>query len=325
LRKFEVIHVKLFHDRLHTGGYVLEFTNLPKGETRRGFLSPELGQPVEIPYIIIHGIRPGPTLLVTGGVHGAEYASIEAANRVATLEPETLSGTLIVLPVVNTLSFFARSIYLTPIDQKNLNRMFPGDPQGTFSQRLAYWLMEEFIRSADAHIDLHGGDMIEPLIPFTIFQENHSPSEALAKAFGIDLLIASDSPGTTCTEAAKAGTPCILAEAGGQGMWPEADIERLRLGTFRVMQHLGMVAGKPEPVATRLLTEFAWFRSEAKGFWYPYVTAGDTVHPGQKLGQVKTLLGETVQEVTSSMSGTVLFSVSSLAINPGDPLYGIGA
>jgi uncharacterized protein len=303
---------------------VLEFENLKKGETRRGLLSPELGQAVAIPYIVVQGVRPGPTLLVTAGVHGAEYASIEAANRIATLEPENLSGTLVVLPVVNTLSFFARSIYLTPPDQKNLNRMFPGDPQGSFSQQLAYWLMENFIRPADAHIDLHGGDMIEALIPFTIFQQDHHPSEALAKAFGIDLLIASDSPGTTCTEAAKAGTPCILAEAGGQGLWPEADIERLRLGTQRVMQHLGMLDGVPESVPTRLLTEFAWLRSEAAGFWYPQVIAGDTVKSGQQLGHIKTLLGETVQEVVSSINGTVLFSVSSLAINAGDPLYGIG-
>ncbi len=304
---------------------MLELTTLKRGEAHRGFLSPELGQLVEIPYLVIRGIRTGPMLLVTAGVHGAEYASIEAANRVAALDPQTLSGTVIVLPVVNTLSFFARSIYLTPPDQKNLNRMFPGDPRGSFSQRLAHWLMEEFIRPADAYLDLHGGDMIEPLIPFTIFQQDHRPSEELAKAFGLELLIASDSPGTTCTEAAKAGTPCILAEAGGQGVWLEADIERLRHGTERVMQHLGMLEGVPETVSTRLLTEFAWFNSEASGFWYPYVTAGDTVQNGQKLGQVKTLLGKVVQEVVSSVNGTVLFSVSSLAINTGDPLYGIGA
>lgn len=304
---------------------MLESIHLKSGETRRGFLSPNLGQAVEIPYIISKGVREGPTLLVTAGVHGAEYASIEAANRVATLDPNKLSGTLVVLPVVNTLSFFARSIYLTPPDQKNLNRMFPGDPEGSFSQRLAHWLIDEFIRRADAHIDLHGGDMIEPLIPFTIFYRDHAPSQAMAQAFGIDLLIASDSPGTTCTEAAKAGTPSVLAEAGGQGIWLEADIERLRQGSERVMRHLGMLEGGLEPVPTRLLSEFAWLRSDAAGFWYPLVTAGDIVQQGQKLGQVKTLLGETVQEVTSSINGTVLFSVSSLAINKGDPLYGIGA
>jgi uncharacterized protein len=304
---------------------VLEFEGLKQGETQRGFLSPDLGQSVEIPYSVIKGVHSGPTLLVTAGIHGAEYASIEAANRITTLNPEALSGTLVVLPVVNTVSFFARSIYLTPVDQKNLNRMFPGDPQGSFTQRLAYWLMENFIRQADAHLDLHGGDMIEALTPFTIFQEGHAPSEALAKAFGLELLIASDSPGTTCTEAAKAGIPCILAEAGGQGLWPEADIERLRGGVERVMQQLGMLAGTPLSRPTQLLTEFAWLRAQTTGFWYPHVTAGERVHSGQNIGQLKTLLGEPVQDIICPIDGTVLFSVSSLAINAGDPLYGIGA
>jgi uncharacterized protein len=304
---------------------MLELESLEQGKTHRGFLSPDIGHAVEIPYIIVKGSRPGPTLLVTAGIHGAEYASIEAANRIALIKPELVSGTLVVLPVVNTVSFFARSIYITPLDQKNLNRMFPGDPKGSFTQRLAYWLMETFIRKSDAHLDLHGGDMIEALTPFTIYAENHAPSEALAKAFGIELLVTSDSPGTTCTEAAKAGVPSILAEASGQGLWPEEEVERLRLGVERVMQHMEMLAGTPVSRPTRLLTEFAWLRAEFAGFWYPLVTAGDKVTNGQKIGQVRMLTGETVQEVSSSIDGIILFSVSSLAINKGDPLYGIGA
>jgi uncharacterized protein len=304
---------------------MLEFESLKVGQTHRGFLSPDLGEAVKIPYIIVKGSGPGPTLLVTGGIHGAEYASIEAANRIAAIKPETLNGTLIVLPVVNTLSFFARSIYLTPPDQKNLNRMFPGDPDGTFTQRLAYWLMQTFVIKSDAYLDLHGGDMIEALTPFTIYQEGHTQSEALAKAFGIELLVTSDSPGTTCTEAPKVGVPCILAEASGQGLWPEVEVERLHVGIKRVMQHLRMLEGVPEVVPTRLLTEFAWYRAESAGFWYPYFTAGDNVKSGQKIGHINSLIGETVQEVVSSIDGIVLFSVSSLAINENDPLYGIGA
>ena len=304
---------------------MLELESLEKGKTHRGFLNPDIGHPVEIPYIIVKGIHPGPTLLVTSGIHGAEYASIEAANRITVINPDVLSGTLVVLPVVNTVSFFARSIYITPIDQKNLNRMFPGDPKGSFTQRLAFWLMETFIRKADAHLDLHGGDMIEALTPFTIFAEKHAPSEALAKAFGIELLVTSDSPGTTCTEAAKAGIPCILAEASGQGLWPEEEVERLHLGIERVMVHMGMLEGKIEPRVTQKLTEFARLQADCAGFWYPFVKAGDPVKNGQIIGQIKTLIGEIVQEVNSSIDGIVLFSVSSLAINKGDPLYGIGA
>ena len=303
----------------------LDLSTLALGQKVKGMLEPVLGHPVEIPYFVLRGAKTGPTLLVTAGVHGAEYASIEAANRLVQFGLEGLSGTLIVLPIVNPLGFFARSIYVNPIDGKNLNRMFPGKADGSFAERLAHWLTETFITQADAYIDLHGGDLVEALTPFTIFQKNHVPSQELAEVFGIELLVESDSDIMTFTAGAARGVPSILAEASGQGLWPEEEVERLRSGVERVMQHLGMLSGNPHSKTSRLLTEFAWLSSEHSGLWYPQASAGDKVQSGQGVGQVKTLLGEVLQEAVSPVNGTVLFSVSSLAINQGDPLLGIGA
>lgn len=303
----------------------LDLTSLAPGQRVKGFLEPDLGHPVEIPYFALRGQQTGPTLLVTAGVHGAEYASIEAANRLAQRSTESLSGTLIVLPIVNPPSFFAHSIYVNPIDGKNLNRMFPGKPNGSFAERLAHWLTQNFITQADAYIDLHGGDLVEALTPFTIFQKDHAPSQTLAEVFGIDLLVESDSSIMSFTAGAAQGVPSILAEASGQGLWPEEEVERLRSGAERVMQHLGMLEGGPAPKATRLLSDFAWLSSEHSGLWYPQATAGDKLQTGQVVGHVKTLLGEALHEAVSPVNGTVLFSVSSLAINEGDPLLGIGA
>lgn len=304
---------------------ILDLSSLAPGEMAKGMLEPDLGSPVEIPYFVSRGEKSGPTLLVTAGVHGAEYASIEAANQLAKLSTKRLSGTLIVLPIVNPPSFFARSIYVNPIDNKNLNRMFPGNLDGSFAERLAHWLTETFITQADAYIDLHGGDLVEALTPFTIFQKDHAPSQTLAEVFGIELLVESDSSIMSFTAGAAQGVPSILAEASGQGLWPYEEVERLRSGVERVMQHLGMLEGSPPVKATRLLTEFAWLSSEHSGLWYPQVVAGDRVQSGQVVGRVKTLLGEGLQEAISPVDGTVLFSVSSLAINQGDPLLGIGA
>lgn len=301
----------------------LDFATLPTGRTK-GLLEPDLGHSVEIPYFAVRGSEPGPTLLVTAGVHGAEYASIAAAQRVAQSALEGLRGTLLVLPLVNPPSFFARSIYVNPVDGKNLNRMFPGRAEGSFAERLAHWLSDGFIAQADAFVDLHGGDLVEALLPFTIFQEGHEASLELARAFGIEMLVASPPGNMSVSAGVGRGVPSILAEAGGQGLWPEAEVARLSGGVERVLRFLGMLPGGLEPVPTTLLTEFAWLRSEHAGLWYPEVTAGAGVREGQALGRVETLLGETVQEAVSPVDGVVLFAVSSLAINADDPLVGIG-
>jgi predicted deacylase len=124
---------------------------------------------------------------------------------------------------------------------------------------------------------------------------------------------------------ASLGIPSVLAEASGQGLWPEVEIERLTVGVERVMRHLAMLAGENDTISTTLLQHFAWLSSDHSGLWYPSATAGDEVKQGQPLGTVKSLLAETLQEVSSPLDGTVLFSVTSLAINGADPLFGIGA
>ncbi len=303
----------------------IDLEKIAAGQMQKGFLTPDLGHSVKLPYFVLRGQTHGPTLLVTGGVHGAEYASIDAAYQIVKLDPAKIKGTLIVLPIITMPAFTARSIYINPVDNKNLNRLFPGNPAGSFGDRLAYWLTETFISKADAYIDLHGGDMIEALTPFTIYKAGHEASYELAKAFGIELLVGDDGENMSFVAGARKNIPSILAEASGQGLWPAEEVERLRHGIERCMMHLGMLEGKPEPKLHKDLTEFAWLRSEHQGLWYPYAKAGDKVEKGQLLGEVKDLLGDTVQPAISSIDGIILFSVSSLAINAGDPLMGIGA
>ncbi|GEM88107.1 succinylglutamate desuccinylase/aspartoacylase family protein [Meiothermus granaticius] len=300
-------------------------SNLPPGTLTQGYVSLELDVPLELPFTLVQGARPGPNLLVTAGIHGAEYASIAAAVQVAQTPPQTLAGSLTVLPIVNRPAYRTRSIYINPVDGKNLNRCFPGDPGGSFAQQLAHWLTENAIQRADAYIDLHGGDLNEGLTPFTIFIEGDEASRRLAEVFGLELLVSSSPGGTTTAAGYRCGVPSILAEAGGNGLWPEADVEALASGVRRVMQHLGMLEGPLEPKPTRLLHEFAWLRSEHEGLWYPKVGAGAQVQAGQDLGRITDPFGKVLQTVNAPLAGTVLFVVSSLAINPGDPLYGIGA
>ena len=290
------------------------------------------GAPYRLPMWLVNGAAEGPTLVVTAGVHPAEYASIAAALDFGqTLDPAALRGRAIVVPVLNLPALSARSIYVCPLDGKNLNRVFPGDASGTASEQIAASVFDNVIAQADFFVDLHGGDLIEALVPFTIFFKSGDAavdraSLALATAFGIALLVSSETPGATFSAASKAGIPAILTEAGGQGIWTPDDVARHRVGLDRVLHHLGMAeGGPPEPIECRVLSLFLWLRSDHDGFWYPAVPVGAEVAAGQELGRVTDWEGMTLQTAISPTTGRVLFIVSSLAINRTDPLLAVGA
>lgn len=303
------------------------------GEKRFGVNEfPVQGGPYRLPMWLINGRGDGPTLVVTAGVHAAEYASIAAALDVGrSLDPANLSGRVIVVPVMNLPAFTARSIYVCPLDGKNLNRVFPGDPRGTASQQIADWVFQHVIRQADYYVDLHGGDLVEALVPFTIFfRSGDTTVDAaaldMAKVFGIHYLVCSETPGSTFSAAARAGIPAILAEAGGQGIWTPPDVALLTDGVHRLLRHFTMIAGAaPVPAPFTLLERFLWLRSEHDAFWYPGVPVGAEVKAGEALGTVKDEEGRVLQTAVSPADGRVLFIVSSLAINNTDPLLAVGA
>ena len=136
-------------------------------DARHGDVSVDLGvATVEVPVVLVNGAAPGPRVAVTSGIHGAEYVSIAAHRRVAMeLDPALVRGRLVSVLVANPAAFAARSIYVDPLDGRNLNRVFPGDPAGTASERLAWWIHEHVMRGSDAFIDMHCGDMNEALVP----------------------------------------------------------------------------------------------------------------------------------------------------------------
>jgi predicted deacylase len=304
-----------------------------RGQTTSGIHSLKLqDRTTDLPVFLVNGQTDGPTLVVTGGVHGAEYASIEAALRLGrTLDPAKLHGRVIIVPVVDMPAFKARSIYICPIDGKNPNRFFPGSPTGTAAEQLDDWLFQNVIRQGNYYVDLHGGDLNEALVPFTLFQKfgNEKVDQAsleMAKVFGIRYLVSSEVKGSTTSAAAMAGIPGILAESGGQGVWREEHIAAHTNGLDRLMRHLGMSDGpKPEPLPTQVMSQFAWLSSEHDGYYYSKVQVGEQVHKGQDLGHVADFTGKVLQPIPATIDGTVLFLVSSLAMNKGDPLLSIGA
>lgn len=301
------------------------------GHKAHGFVTVP-GDAAHMPVTVINGAHEGPTLLVTAGIHGGEYASIEAAIRLADrLEPADVSGQVIVLPIVSVEAFHAREAYVLPADGKNVNRQFPGRALGTLSERIAHTVVVEAARQANAWIDLHSGDIHEALVPVVGCLDEGDSSDQLrsrrmAEVFGIPRLInPKHLPGTTFKTAAALGIPCIIAEAGQCGLWDEADVELLIRGCTSVAQHLGILVGSTCPPANlTVFRDYLWVRSTHAGCWYPSVRLGETVTMRQQIGVIKDYFGSAIADYVAPASGIVLLLATSLAINCGDPLIGVG-
>ena len=293
----------------------------------------------EVPVVELTGAADGPRLTVLAGVHGCEYAPMAAVRRwTRALAGRELRGSVRAVPVLNLPAFRARTPFLVPDDGKNLNRCFPGDPDGTVADRLAHAAFTQLIVGSDALVDAHAGDMVEALEPFALYDAG--PSEArsleLATAYGLGYVIRQEPGpdravgGTTSTAAAELGIPAIIAEAGGCGLVEAAAVDAHVRGLDRVLALLGMAsdpaaeAGQARPPAR--LGRFLWLRSTGEGWWEPAVRPGEQVAEGQVLGTVSSLDGAEVrQTVTAPAPGVPMFITSSPAVAADGLLLGLGA
>jgi uncharacterized protein len=290
----------------------------------------------DIPVVELTGAADGPQLTVLAGVHGCEYAPMAAVRRwTRALAGRELRGTVRAVPVLNLPAFRDRTPFLVPGDGKNLNRCFPGDPDGTVADRLAHAAFTQLIVGSDALIDVHAGDMVEALEPFALYDAGPSEARALelATAYGLGYVIRQEPGpdravgGTTSTAAAEIGIPAIIAEAGGCGLVEQAAVDAHVRGLDQVLAVLGMTDGPAAPAAAPArLDRFLWLRSTSEGWWEPSVRPGEQVAEGQELGTVSSLDGATVfQSVTAPAPGVPMFITSSPAVAAGGLLLGLGA
>lgn len=290
---------------------------------------------IELPCLEARGAADGPHVSLIGGIHGGEYSSIAAVIRfMRSLDVAELRGSITAVPVVSMTSFRARTAFVVPEDGKNLNRCFPGDPSGTFSDALAHAVFERLIEPADALLDLHGGDMVEALEPFALYDESavEDRSRDLAISFGFPYVVRnrpSDAPigGTTSAAAAAVGVPAVTAEAGGCGLLEEEAVRMLADGVGDALRRLGMLPGEPRPprADARSVGRFVWLRSTAAGWWEPAVRVGEEVAAAALLGTVKDLYGDVLEEIRSPDDGVPLFVTSSPAVTADGLLLGLGA
>ena len=274
---------------------------------------------LEHPCFEARGAFAGPRLTLIAGVHGCEYSSIAAATRfMRELDTDALSGSIVCVPIVSLESFRRRSPFVVPVDGKNLNRSFPGDPSGSYTDALAWAIRTELLEPADAVIDLHGGDMVEALEPFAIFEDDES--EALALAFGLPYATRAQAPSGMTTSAARG--PAIIAEAGGIGQLSADAVDLLVVGVGNALRHLGMLPGAAAG-SVRMLGEHRFVYGQTAGWWESALPVGAGVREGETLGVIKDLFGDVVEEVVSPQDGIVLWQTTSPAVGSPGLLLGL--
>ena len=288
----------------------------------------------QIPVTTISGAHPGPVLALIAGNHGYEYPPILALQELrAHVDTGELSGTLILVHVANMPSFLGRTVYFSPVDGKNLNRVYPGQADGSVSQRIAYAITREVIAKADYVLDLHCGDGNESLRPY-VYQAITGEAKMdaaiarLALAFGIDhILIDRGRPTDPAhslycsTTAITRGKPAIVVESGLLGQSDAESVARIVYGVRGVMRELKMTASGPPPLEKPVFLEpSAVVASPATGILYPLVERDQMVAKGTVLARITDFFGVEIALVESPLSGKVLYVVATPPIVKGQPV-----
>ncbi len=300
-----------------------------------GFLEVAGGDPdSHIPVSVIRGAGEGPTLALIGGTHGYEYAPIIALQQVGRmLDPSSLSGTLIIVHVANMPSFLGRTIYYSPADGMNLNRAYPGNPEGSLSERIAYTITTQVIEKADYVVDMHSGDGNEALRPY-IYMPRTGDAEFdekirdMALAFDIDHIVideraVSEPDRTVFTDmtALSRGIPAMTTEAGQLGSsdphWVDINVN----GAMNLMRHLDMLPGEELPVEPKVwLENYQVVTSPETGVFQPKVKDGYAIAEGGVLGELVDFFGEPIATIRAPFSGVVNYVIATPPVRKGEPL-----
>ena len=300
------------------------------GSKVQGYLEVE-GTPVKMPITLINGVNEGKTVVITGGTHGGEYPGVEASIRLAKiLQPADVSGQLIIVHPVNVPAFQAKLQYVGPYDGKNLNREYPGLATGTVTQRIAYTISSQLFTQADFYMDLHGGDIHESLTPFVIYSKLGDEAQTklsleASKALGVKYVCGSVSTNGTFGCAATMGVPGFLGEIGNCGLWSEAEVKQYVDGVSNVLRLLKVLPGEVvENKEAVVVDHMTGLDAQQTGCWYPCVKINDVVKKGQKLGEIRDYFTNVLGEYFAPCDGVMLYVISSLPINAGDPIIAIG-
>ncbi len=283
------------------------------------------GVDVGTPVIVINGASPGPVLALTAALHGDELNGIEMIRQVVhNIDPAKLKGVVVGIPIVNLEGFWRKERYIG--DRRDLNRYFPGNPDGSYPSRVAHALFSDIINHCDMVIDLHTGSYYRENLPQLRADLSVDQVADIAKGFGALTALQSKAPsGSLRGAATAAGIPAVVMEIGGPlSLEPEmvdAGVKSIR--TF--LQVMGMMDKfKFLPTPQPVFYGSEWVRAESGGILMNKVKLGASVKEGEILAEVIDPISNEVDKVLSPINGTILGRAQNQFVSPGFALFRVG-
>ena len=287
------------------------------------------GTELHVPHVLLCGVEDGPTALISAGIHNAEYVGIQAAIELSNeLDVNELRGSVIILPLANRSGFENRTMSMVFEDGKNLNRVFPGDKDGSTAERLAHTLFDVFVRNVDYYMDLHSGDGFETLIPYAYYLGG-APAERKAREM-IECVNTKYFVRSKCRTggaynlASMHGIPSVLIERGQLSLFSREEIEADKADVRNILRRIGILPGD---YTTYEKTELAEFSDDAPctGCWYPEKQVGDWFRKGETLGEIRDYFGRSLYTAFAPCDGVLIHQCASLNIIEKGPMvtYGV--
>lgn len=332
-----ILVVAMLTWRCFAADFVLAGRTIQAG-TRLDFdlpVAPGADPATEIPISVLHGAMPGRTLLITAGVHGAEFVPILGVQQfLPQVDPKLLSGTLIVARITHVASFLRASVFYNPYDHKNLNRVFPGSPTGTQTERIAHVFTTQLLSRADALIELHAGDATESLQPFVgvyggaLAAKQYPLSKQIGLGLGLPTVLRYriDTPeqiqGTgrsSNRQAVADGKATVLVEIGDRGRRDERLVKQLSEGLLNMLRVMAMLpgGGRAEPQGLKWYTTTISASPTTTGIFYPLKEAGMLARKGERLGYVTDFAGTVIEKINSPADGLILYMPYAPPLNAG--------
>ncbi len=293
-----------------------------------------------LPISIVKGKTDGPVFTIVAGVHGFEYPPIVATQKILEeIDTEQLKGTLIIIPIANTASFYTRTPYINPLDQKNLNRAFPGNVEGTITEQVAHFITTYIISVSDVFLDIHGGDACEDLIPFVCYYNNtKNPDQtALAKKLsensGFEFVVSypytiSDTEPAKFAfkQAVQDGKTALSIEAGKLGNVQEENVDLIKKGVYNMLATLDMYANGSGPHPNIIYrNDQTYIDARVQGIFYSEYKAGDTVKKDDIVGFTTDEFGNILEEYIAPKDGIILYKLATPPINVDDTVMCISS
>lgn len=278
------------------------------------------GADVDLPVRVVHGREDGPTVWVDAAIHGDEAVGVEVIRQVlADIDPKSMRGTLIAIPIVNVLGFMTGDRYLP--DRRDLNRSFPGSARGSLASRIAHLMMTEVVAKCDVGIDLHTGSDRRTNLPQIRADLEDDRTRELAEAFAAPVMLhAKIRDGSLRAAAREAGATVLLYEAGEAWRMDAWAIDAGVRGVRRVLAALGMTEPVDEdpPAPSQASYRSSWVRARGTGMLHLEVALGEHVTEGQRIGGLFDSFGKRVRLVHAERTGVVIGRTEAPVVNSGD-------